>query len=105
MTRLGTFNPRCSKCFGHEGAAQCIERSHDPGLIHQVGKINFAAPRPLALFAYDHIVRVIEQDLRVQLLGETALHRGFHQSGKDQINLALEELEEIPQSVSATCST
>jgi hypothetical protein len=72
--------------------------------VHQVGKINLAAPRPFAPFTHDYVVRVVEQDLRVQLLGETALHRRLHQPGKNQINLALEELGNSTVGICA-CST
>ena len=55
---------------------------------HQIGKVYRTPPRPPALTTDDQRISVPEQDLRIQLFGETTLHRVIGQSCKDQINLA-----------------
>src|SRR6266851_3625392 len=82
------LQPARSERFHHERVAQRIERSHDPWLVHQVSKLDRTTSCPLALLADDQRVSVVEQDLRIQLFGETTLHRLIGQSCKDQINLA-----------------
>src|SRR3979490_2917520 len=85
------FQSALSKCFCHKRVTQRIERSHDPKLIHQIRKIDTTTSCPLAVLTDDQRVSVIEQDLRIQLLGETTLHWLICQSGKNQLNLALVE--------------
>src|ERR1700738_3427796 len=84
-----------SERLRHERIAQSIERSHDPRLIHQIDKLDTTTSCPLALLADDQRVSVIEENLRIQLLGETTLHRVTRQPGKDQIDLTFVEFRKL----------
>ena len=85
--RLVTGKGRFSDDFklDYQAYAAVVRSPHPHAMIR---KIDTTTSCPLALLADDQRVSVVEQDLRIQLFGETTLHRLIGQSCKDQINLA-----------------